>query len=223
LGNGNESDARHLFEKTAHDRTGPLWVLLLTTGLRLGEALGLKWSDIDLENHTLTVQRALQRRRGGGIGFVEPKTHRSRRVDHLAELTVAVLRVHHRRQVETRLAAGAAWQDHGVVFTTPIGTPLTPEATSHAWRTTCTRVGLPPVRLHDLRHTAATLMLAWDNIRRSCRRCWDIRRLALPSISTATSPPLFTAPPRRSSTGSWGDWRHLKLIGVSFGVNPSVH
>jgi integrase len=136
-------------------------VVLVTTGLRLGEALALRWQDVDRKRGRLTVGRALQRRRGGGLHFVEPKTGRSRRTVQLAAGTIAALQLHHDRQGFEHQALGEAWADSGLVFTTTIGTPVQPETVSVALRKALAACGLDRVRVHDLRHTAATLQLEW--------------------------------------------------------------
>jgi integrase len=107
--------------ETAGDRLHALWVLLATTGLRLGEALGLRWEDVDLTGGRLTVTRALQRQRGQGMQFVEPKSAAGRRTVFLSQVAVAALRAHRARQLEERLAAGPLWEDIGLVFTTTPG------------------------------------------------------------------------------------------------------
>src|SRR5260370_32679136 len=98
---------RLLFDATEGGRLHALWVLLATTGLRLGEALGVTWPDVDFERGSLTVRRALQRlpKRLGGVVLVEPKTDRSRRTVYLAPGTVAALAEHRRRQADEPLAA----------------------------------------------------------------------------------------------------------------------
>jgi integrase len=153
---------QHLFE-TSRDGPGArwhaLWVLLATTGLRLGEATGLMWSDIDFGAGTLTVKRALQRQRGAGLVLVEPKTQRSRRTVHLARGTMETLREHHRLQMEAKLAAGSRWQDRHLTFCTVWGGPLDPGHINQQFHKALTRAGLPALRPHDLRHTAATLLL----------------------------------------------------------------
>jgi integrase len=156
------AQVQQLFESS---RDGPgarwhaLWVLLATTGLRLGEATGLMWSDIDLGAGTLTVKRALQRQRGAGLVLVEPKTKRSRRTVHLASGTLETLREHRRRQAEARLAAGSLWQDRHLVFCTTWGSPLDPAHINKQFHRALAHAGLPLLRPHDLRHTAATLLL----------------------------------------------------------------
>jgi integrase len=88
-----------------------------------------------------------------------PKTARSRRQVTLTQTALAALRRHRTRQIEERMAVGTAWQDRGLVFCDQLGGPLDGTSLTAAFRTLLARVGLPPLRFHDLRHTAATLML----------------------------------------------------------------
>jgi integrase len=134
-------------------------VLLATTGLRLGEARGLLWSDIDFANGRLVVNRALQRQTGTGYVFVEPKTARSRRTVYLAPGTLSALTDHRRRQVEDQLAVGPEWSNTGLVFTTAVGRPADGTWAIKWFRRALDQAGLPRVRIHDLRHTAATHLL----------------------------------------------------------------
>jgi len=94
------------------------------------------------------------------LQLVEPKSARSRRTIALPAVAVAALRTHLVRQLEARLAAGGLWQDHNFVFTTSIGTPIEPRRITREFHELLTGAGLPVIRLHDLRHTAATLLLA---------------------------------------------------------------
>lgn len=154
------AEVGRLVAGTADDRFGPLYALAAGTGLRLGELLGLQWSDVDLDARQLTVRRALSRAHGGGFELAEPKTPRSRRTVMLPAIALDALRRQKARQAADRLAAGTAWQDsRGLVFTDALGRSGDPSAASVAFRTAADRLGLP-VRLHDLRHTAASLMLA---------------------------------------------------------------
>ena len=149
-----------LFEVTRDDRFGALWVLLGTAGLRLGEALGLKWSDIEFSRRTLLVRRAVQRQKGGvGLVFVEPKTARSRRTIQLSTLAADALKRHQERQTFERKTAAEAWHDHDLVFCTHAGNPLEIARIHDNFKPSLARTGLPNIRVHDLRHTAATLML----------------------------------------------------------------
>lgn len=156
----SQAQVQRLFASTADDRLHALWVLLTTTGMRLGEACGLRWQDLDLERGLATVQRALQRQHGAGLVFVEPKTKQSRRNVQLAQGTVVALMAHRKSQLEERLKAGAAWQDNDLVFCRVDGTPLQISNLPGVFHRALEKAGLPPVRIHDLRHTAATLLLA---------------------------------------------------------------
>jgi integrase len=151
-----DDQLRLLFEATKSSPLHALWVLLATTGLRLGEALGLTWPDVDFERRSLMVRRALQRlpKRLGGVVLVEPKTDRSRRTVYLARGTMAALAEHRRRQAEERLAASERF-----VFTGTTGRPLDASGVSARFHDALNRAGLPNVRVHDLRHTAASHLL----------------------------------------------------------------
>ena len=98
--------------------------MALSLGLRQGEALGLRWVDVDLDGRTLTVGAALQRIPGRGLVLVEPKTKTSRRKVPLPPVCVAALREHRVRQLQERLLAGSVWVETGLVFTTRVGTGL---------------------------------------------------------------------------------------------------
>jgi integrase len=156
-------EARTFLDAAAGERHEALYAAALVIGLRMGEALGLRWEDINLERRTLTVNRILERiGRGTGstLQFVEPKTSRSRRTVTLPELAARALRAHRVRQLEERLAAGPHWRDFGLVFPTTIGTPLEPHSLHDDFKRILTKAGLPEIRFHDLRHSAASLMLA---------------------------------------------------------------
>jgi integrase len=145
------------------DRFEALYVIALTTGLRIGELLGLKWSDIDLDARRLRVSRQLQRshaRSGERLIFTEPKAASRRTVD-MPPSTVEALKRHRKRQVEETLKAGGAYQDKDLVFAGDLGGPISPEkVTQRAFKPLLKRTGLPKIRFHDLRHTFATLLLA---------------------------------------------------------------
>jgi integrase len=135
-----------------------LYVLALTTGMRQGELLGLRWSDLNMDAGRLMVQRALQRQRSGLV-FTSPKTSRSRRTIMLGDAALTALRQHRTRQNEARLAS-PHWHDDDLVFANDTGGPLDPSWQTHVFKTALSDAGLPAIRFHDLRHTAATLLLA---------------------------------------------------------------
>jgi integrase len=153
------AEVRTLLKATTEHRFGPLFALLVGSGLRIGEALGLTWTDIDLPGRSLVVRRALQRDAGTGYQLGEPKTSKSRRTVMLPTVALDGLRRQAERQDAARAAVGSAWQDRfGLVFTDPVGRTLSPTVVSADFREVADGLGLS-VRLHDLRHTAATLML----------------------------------------------------------------
>lgn len=152
---------RELLEATADDAYGPLYALAATTGLRLGELLGLGWSAVDLDAGTLAVRRSLAMAGAGGWELAQPKSSHSRRTIPLPGLARAALRRQEERQEAARAAAGEAWQDRdGLVFTDAVGRPLRPEGVSAAFQRAREAAGLPALPFHGLRHSAATMMLA---------------------------------------------------------------
>ena len=154
-----EEEVGRLFEVSQGHRLHALWVLLATTGLRIGEALGLLWSDVDFAGGRLAVNRALQRQTGVGYLFVEPKTARSRRTVYLAPGTLRALAEHRRRQLEEQLAAGPSWNNASLVFATPIGRPVDGSWAITYFHRALDHAGLPSIRIYDLRHTAASHLL----------------------------------------------------------------
>ena len=136
-----------------------LFVLMLTTGLRRGEALGLRWGDIDFDHGILRVRRALKRE-AGVLVTSEPKTARSRRAVNLPAPLFDLLRAHKRRQKNAQAALGTAWIDTGFVFTSEIGTPFDPRNLNRTFQGVCRSAGMGRWHPHELRHSAASLMLA---------------------------------------------------------------
>ena len=128
------------------------------TGMRRGEALGLRWDDIDLEAGRLSVRRALIPS-GREVVVSEPKTPRGRRSIALDPETVAVLKAQAARQLAEQADWQEGWTDSGYVFTTENGESLDPEDVTRYFRQAVKKSMLPTIRLHDLRHTHATLAL----------------------------------------------------------------
>ena len=154
-----QSEVQRFLASVADDRLYALWTVLLATGLRRGEALGLRWADVDFDRRRLAIQRAVTVV-DYEIVVSEPKTARGRRSVSIDPTTAAVLAAHRKRQLEERLAWGPAWQDSGYVFTTEDGRVLHPQRVTQVFKRLAGAAGLPPIRLHDLRHTAATLALS---------------------------------------------------------------
>jgi integrase len=153
-------EAKALFEKTKGHRLHALWVLLTTAGLRIGEALALTWSDIDPESRTLRVERAIQRQTGKGLVFVETKTAKSRRSIQLTTLAADALQRHHEQQDYQRSALADEWRGRDLIFCTDYGLPLDSTNVSQTLHRALKANGLRQIGLHELRHSAASLMLA---------------------------------------------------------------
>ncbi len=150
--------AKAFLEAAKGDRLEALYVLAITTGLGEGELLGLRWTDVDLEGGKLRVLRQLTRTKKK-LSFTAPKRGRTR-VVRLTDTAVSALKTHKALQNGERLKAGSLWQDDGLVFTSTVGTPVdVGNLTYRSFRPLLRGAGLPRIRIHDLRHTAATLML----------------------------------------------------------------
>jgi integrase len=148
-----------LLQATRDERLEALYVLAVTTGLRQGELLGLKWEDVDLEAGTLQVRRTLATAKGGPQ-LTAPKTKGSRRTVRLTQSAVNALRSHLERQLGEIDKAGSLWRENGLIFASETGDPLDRRyVTTHRFKPLLKRARLPQIRFHDLRHTCATLLL----------------------------------------------------------------
>lgn len=151
--------AKTLLAAVQSDRHAALYELAIATGARQGELLALRWADVDVEAGVVRIQRTLVRS-ADGLTFEEPKTSSSRRQVEIDQYAVEALRTQRRRQAEERLKAGPTWQDNGLVFANAHGGPIDAGELLRSYHyPLLARAGLPRVRFHDLRHTAATLML----------------------------------------------------------------
>lgn len=138
---------------------GCLVHLAVTTGMRMGELLGLHWRDVDPDAGVLHVHQALQWLPGQGFAFREPKTQGSRRQIALTPASVQRLREHRQAQLEHRMMLGPGHSDQDLVFSTALGTPIEPSNLRRTWLRIVKEAGLGQLRFHDLRHAHATLML----------------------------------------------------------------
>jgi integrase len=132
-------------------------VLIAATGMRRGEALALRWTDVDLDAGLLTVRGTLGRI-GGKLVVSEPKTDRSRRTVPLGAPLVSMLRARRKQQAAEQLRAANQWQNSGLVFTTELGTPVEPRNILRTVETAAAKAGMDGVVVHTLRHSAA---VAW--------------------------------------------------------------
>jgi len=152
----DESQVSQFLIFIAGHRWEALYYLAIATGMRRGELLGLKWEDIDWLKQTVKVARQI---RPGDQSFQPLKTRFSRRTITIGAKTIQVLRDHYERQQETRKAAGRKWVENGLVFTNTHGGPLCANHMTQVFQGLLEACGLPKIRFHDLRHTAASLML----------------------------------------------------------------
>ncbi len=153
--------SRRLLEAVGGDRFEALYALAVTAGLRQGELLGLRWEDIDLDRSILRVKRTLSRTKGAHPVFSTPKTAKGRRNVKLTAKAVEAIKEHHQRQQKEQEGLVGLWQEHGLVFPTRVGTPMSRHnLVNRSFKPLLERAGLPDIRFHDLRHTCATLMLA---------------------------------------------------------------
>jgi integrase len=140
-------------------RAEALYSLALNTGLRIGEALALRWQDVNLDRGELSVVYNLQRVRGKLDATVEPKTRKSRRSIGMPPSAVRTFLEHRQSQRELRIKHRPLWQDSDLIFTSQIGSPLDPSDVSRDFQAFLTRNKLPKIRFHDLRHAAGSIML----------------------------------------------------------------
>lgn len=180
-------DARRILATAVGEWNAARWSVALALGLRQGEALGLAWDDVDLDAGSLRVRQALQRqtarhgcgepgtdglhpcgrkrggncpqRIGGGLVLVAPKSRAGKRTIAVPTELVGALRAHRAEQLRQRLAVGEAWVESGLVFTRLDGRPLDPGTDHDDWKALLSRAGVRAARLHDARHTAATILL----------------------------------------------------------------
>lgn len=175
------ADAQALLDVAQHHRNGARWSVALALGLRQGEVIGARWSDVDLDEgvwHVLQQQQRVAYRHGcggscaegrtaracpdrtGGLVFSDPKTAKGKRKIGLPPQLLAQLRSHRQSQLEERLAAGSVWQVSDLVFVQPNGAPVDSRRDWQAWKALLSEAGVRDARLHDARHTAASILLA---------------------------------------------------------------
>ena len=175
------AEARTLLAAAEDEPNGAAFMIAISLGLRRGEVLGLSWPDVDLDAGRINIRHQLEQRKwehgcadpdrcveraafcperiGGGLVLAELKTRQSRRTLPLPHPLIAVLRKHRQQQREARIHAGTMWHDSGLVFTNLTGGGVAPADHSQHWTEFLERSGVRPARLHDARHTAATLLL----------------------------------------------------------------
>jgi integrase len=152
-------EARSFLAATREDRFAFAWALLLTRGPRRGEVCGLRWDDVDFQGQAIRVShtRVIV---GGQPRDSLPKTSAGRRSVPVDGLLISLLRTHRARQAAEKLSAGPAYEDHGWLLADELGRPCSPDTLSGRFDDLVKRAELRRIRLHDTRHTAATLSLA---------------------------------------------------------------
>lgn len=152
------AELRSFLGAMEEDPNHALWRLAANTGMRRGEVLGLRWRDLDPDTRRLAIRQQLVRS-GMVVEFGPPKTAASRRSISLDDGTATALETVRIAQKPNRLRFGAAYADHDLVFCRPDGTPHDPDTITHQFGDACSRARVQRIRLHDLRHTHATLLL----------------------------------------------------------------
>ena len=158
------TELKSFLDGVGDDRLSGAWWLLATTGMRRGEVLGLRWHDVDLEAGVLQISRTLittdvQRKGMPGMAWGTPKTAKGRRQVALDGPTITALKTHRSRQLQERLACACAYEESDLVVCREDGHPIHPKTLSYYFGQWIKHLGLPRIRLHDLRHTHATLAL----------------------------------------------------------------
>jgi integrase len=153
--------AHTLLEQVKTHKLEALLTLALITGMRRGELLGLHWKDINFENYSLRVNRAVSYTKSHGFIETEPKTAKSRRTIMLPNFVVEVLLKHRVQQETQRREAGDAWIERDLVFTNAEGNYINESSMLKTFKRLLEKCGLPRMRFHDLRHSAATILFSW--------------------------------------------------------------
>lgn len=151
--------ARTLLQAVEGDRLYALYLIELSLGLRLGELLGLRWVDLNWDHRELKITQTVVTL-NNRTTFGQPKTKKSRRTLPLSDELIAALRAHQRNQNEEKRLPDTPWAENGLIFASQVGTPIGQRNMLRSFQRLLKRAGLPKIRFHDLRHTAASLMLA---------------------------------------------------------------
>ena len=155
----DENQIMQVFIVVQGTRNESLYHLAIKTGMRMGELLGLKWSDLEWSKGTIRVQRQVQRVTGQGMVFMAPKTKAGRRTIALGNDTLRILREHRNNQQFEEQLAGKQWQENDLILPSSVGSPQSPSNLLKSFKSILKLSGLPIIRFHDLRHTAASIML----------------------------------------------------------------
>lgn len=160
----DEDEINRFLEAAQDSPYYELFYLALFTGMRRGELLALRWQDVDFIYSQISVNRTLHRLQGGKYGdgsyiFTQPKSERSRRTIALSPSVILTLKDYKEKQAAIRAKLGRSLKDKDLIFSDPEGNPLRPNTISRAWSLPAARAGIKAIRLHDARHTHASLLL----------------------------------------------------------------
>jgi integrase len=155
----DEIQVRSLLMSAKGSHMEALLRLAVTIGMREGELIGLKWADLDSAGRKIHIQRQIQRIKRQGLAFFSPKTAKSRRLVAIGAATIEKLREQLDRQQLERMFAGTKWVENDLIFANRIGKPMEPANLLKLFKELLVKANLPDIRIHDLRHTAATFML----------------------------------------------------------------
>ncbi|HEV7645944.1 MAG TPA: site-specific integrase [Pyrinomonadaceae bacterium] len=156
-----QTEVKSFLEAAKTDRYYAAFLLAIETGMRPEEYLGLQWKDVDFDKGVLSVRRVVITLKGGGFYFAEPKTSKSRRSIPLSDTVSTALKVHKRIQLEEKMKLGLDYQNLDLVFASTIGTPVQHRNFDRRhFAVIRDKANLPAIRLYDLRHTTATLLLS---------------------------------------------------------------
>jgi integrase len=158
----SETQISQLLVAAKNHRLEAIFHLAISTGMRESELLGLQWKDLDWVKQIVKVERQLERPHGDGIHFTPPKTKKGRRSIKLGSKSIEVLRNHYDHQQMERITAGDAWKEYDLIFSTRVGTPIHQRDLMRSFTLLLQGAGLPHFRFHDLRHTAASLLLNYN-------------------------------------------------------------
>jgi integrase len=156
----DQEQAQRLLQAAQGNRLACLVTVALTTGMRLGELLALRWDDVDLEKQVLQVRSTVDYVPGRGRVESEPKTEAGKRRIVLPQMTVEALKQQRAHQLEARLGAGTTWQERGLVFANRNGGYFSRARLYANFKKLLKEAGLPDMHFHDLRHSAATILLS---------------------------------------------------------------
>lgn len=154
-------EVRQFLEAARGSKQFAMFVLAIETGMRPGEYLALQWQDVDFKNLSLSVRRTVKAKKGGGFYFSTPKTAKGNRSIDLSLELLDALKAHRILQLKAKMKLRNVYRDHDLVFANEIGDPLLiGNVRKRYFDQILKKAGLPRIRLYDLRHTSATMLLA---------------------------------------------------------------